>query len=180
MKKLVEPSYKKRAGDNVDLAYSAWFKDRSPVRGKRLFEYSRYERPIHAVVANQNEGLVAVLLEYMTQSVPGTSDKLLKRFPVWKSGELRSFVPTLVRVREGASDFFVGFPLPVAVVEVVESFQNLAGDPISAGNCSPVATHRCKGLVYTTLGRQPPAMRAAVGTSSRPRKRRGVIPSTCP
>ena len=121
---LVEAPHGRGTREKLDFAHRARILRQPPVRRERLVEGLQEQCAVTAAVADDHDGLIRVPFANRAQYVRHAGEKILERLAPWETHELRRCEPALEELRPPRTHLFVGMPLPIAVVHIVEIIEN--------------------------------------------------------
>src|SRR5215472_1550001 len=137
---LVEALHGRGTREKLDFAHRAWILRQPPVRRERLVERLQEQCTVTAAVPHHHDSLIRVPFANRAQYVRHACEEILERLAPWETHELRRRKPAREQLRPERAHLFMGMPLPIAVVHIIEIIEN-RGREAAAGR-----TDRRSGL----------------------------------
>ncbi len=167
MRRFIDSKHPDLASDNIYLVDGAGALGDPPISGQGLIKELQHQCPIDAVMANEHYHLIVsgVVSEDESNYVRRASNQILERVPVRKAHEMGSLLPSREERGIFRTHLEVSFPLPFAVIEIIEVVEHLTRDAASAGDFT--AGHDAAGHRARVDRARLPAARDPCGDGAR-------------
>jgi hypothetical protein len=118
---FIDPAYPNAPANGIDLVDTARVLCNSPIGGQGLIQQLQQEGPVHAIMPDQDDNVIDVVLQNETKSVRAPSHQVLQRFSLRKPHQVWSREPFGKELRVRAFNLLVRLELPCPIVEVVKA-----------------------------------------------------------